>query len=440
MRALVVAPQPFFSPRGTPFSVYYRTLVTAELGVEVDLLTYGDGEDVDIPGVRIHRIPRFPLFGTAKVGPSPLKAFLDVFILARMVAMLLRRRYDFVHAHEEAVFLCLLLRPLLRFPFVYDMHSSLPQQLTNFQFTKSKAIIRAFEWLENRCLRRAAAVITICPDLAQYAEPRMPAAERHFLIENSIFEPVRLVRPGDAGAAPETGAQDAAPAGRPLVFYAGTLEAYQGMDVLVSGFARARERCPDAFLLVVGGTPDQVERYRTLAAREGLDGHCRFTGRVDQATAKRLAADADVLTSPRVAGTNTPLKIYEQLASGKPLVATRIHSHTQVLTDDVAFLVDPDPGSIAEGLVAALTDAPRAARVAEAAKALYERDYSRPVYVGKMRRLLGLLTGEAPRQGEADERAREVREEIHEVRLPVKGEDLHGLRGDRHGRLNQRHR
>jgi len=60
VRVLVVAPQPFFSPRGTPFSVYYRTLVTAELGARIDLLTYGEGDDVDIPGVRVIRIPRFP--------------------------------------------------------------------------------------------------------------------------------------------------------------------------------------------------------------------------------------------------------------------------------------------------------------------------------------------------------------------------------------------
>lgn len=38
-KALVVAPQPFFTERGTPFSVYYRTQVKAQLGVDVDLLT-----------------------------------------------------------------------------------------------------------------------------------------------------------------------------------------------------------------------------------------------------------------------------------------------------------------------------------------------------------------------------------------------------------------
>ena len=46
MKALVSAPQAFLSPRGTPFSVYYRTPVTAHLGVQIDLLTYGQGQDV----------------------------------------------------------------------------------------------------------------------------------------------------------------------------------------------------------------------------------------------------------------------------------------------------------------------------------------------------------------------------------------------------------
>lgn len=70
MKALVIAPQPFFSPRGTPFSVYYRTLVMAQIGVEIDLLTYGQGQDVEIPGVRIIRIPRFEFLGPVKIGPS----------------------------------------------------------------------------------------------------------------------------------------------------------------------------------------------------------------------------------------------------------------------------------------------------------------------------------------------------------------------------------
>ena len=125
MKALVIAPQPFFSPRGTPFSVYYRTLVTASQGVEIDLLTYGEGRDVDIPGVRIVRIPRVRFLEPVPVGPSFRKLLLDKLLVLWTLGMLIRNRYDVVHAHEEAVFFSRFLKPLFRFRLVYDMHSAL---------------------------------------------------------------------------------------------------------------------------------------------------------------------------------------------------------------------------------------------------------------------------------------------------------------------------
>ena len=170
MKILVIAPQPFFTPRGTPFSVYYRSLVSAELGADIDLLTYGEGQDVDIPGVRIVRIPMLPFLGSIKVGPSWAKLVLDVLMLIWTIALLMRRRYDAVHAHEEAIFFSRFLKRLFGFKLIYDMHSSLPQQLSNFKFTESKLLIGLFRKLEDTCLRASDVVISICPDLANYVE------------------------------------------------------------------------------------------------------------------------------------------------------------------------------------------------------------------------------------------------------------------------------
>lgn len=393
LRALVVSPQPFYSPRGTPFSVYYRTLISAEQMVEIDLLTYGEGLDVAIDGVHIHRIPRFAWLGGVPVGPSLLKLFLDVFLFVWVVAFLVRRRYDFVHAHEEAIFFCRILKPLFRVKLVYDMHSSLPSQLSNFGFTKSRFLIGAFERLERAAISSCDAVITICPDLAEYALGLIDDPGKHFLIENSIFEDVKLARrPGGterAGPKPET--DPPLPRDRPLVVYAGTLEPYQGIDLLMQAFDLVRRDRPDAFLLVVGGSPDQVLAYGNQARDLGIGADCRFMGRQPQAEARRLVARAAVQVSPRTHGTNTPLKIYEQLANGIPLVATDIYSHRQVLDDDVAFLSEPEPAAFARGIIDALIRPDeRAARVA-AAQRLYAEKYSREVYVGKMRRLLDRL-------------------------------------------------
>jgi glycosyltransferase involved in cell wall biosynthesis len=388
MRALVLAPQPFFSPRGTPFSVYYRTLVTAELGVDVDLLTYGEGEDVQIPGVRLIRIPRLPFTHNVPIGPSLKKLVLDAVMLIWTVGLLLRHRYDFVHAHEESVFFCRLLKPLFRFKLVYDMHSSLPEQLANFRFTASRLLVGMFELLERSALKAATAVVTICPDLAEYVEPRIEDQSRHVLIENSIFDRVQVAPPPD-GVQKMTLVPQLP--NRPLVVYTGTLEAYQGIDLLIQAFGRVHHRRPDASLVLVGGTPGQVARYRALADAQGLNGECIFTGRVPQSTARCLAQRATVLTSPRVSGSNTPLKVYEQLASGIPLVATRIRSHTQVLDDDVCFLVEPTVDGIADGICEALANSDRRQAVTSHALELYEARYARPVYEEKMRSLLTML-------------------------------------------------
>jgi glycosyltransferase involved in cell wall biosynthesis len=390
MKALVIAPEPFFTPRGTPFSVYYRALLMAESGVEIDLLTYGEGRDVVIPGCRIIRIPRFRLLGPVEVGPSLLKLFLDGWLTLWAIALLMRNRYTFVHAHEEAVFFCRFLQPLFRFKLVYDMHSSLPQQLTNFKFTTSRALIGVFRLLERSSLNAAAAVITICPDLAQYALAEGVRPERHFLIENSLFDDVRFA-PNSHASPEESGDEPPAPLNGPLIVYAGTLEGYQGIDILIRAFAKVRETRPDARMLIVGGTARQVEEYGALARGLSLSDTCTFTGWVSKKAAGAYVARASVLVSPRRQGTNTPLKIYEQLASGKPLVATNIWSHTQVLDESVCFLVEPEPESMARGLIEALEDGAKRDRVVAAAMKLYETRYSRAIYESKIHGLLQVL-------------------------------------------------
>jgi glycosyltransferase involved in cell wall biosynthesis len=394
MKTLVVAPQPFFTPRGTPFSVYYRTLVMAEQGAEVDLLTYGQGADVDLPSTRIVRIPAMRWMGPIPVGPSWKKLFLDVFMIAWTIGLLIRHRYKVVHAHEEAVFWCRYLKPLFGFKLIYDMHSSLPQQLTNFAFTKSRLTISFFRHLEEHCLINADAVVTICPDLRDYALASGVKPERHLLIENSIFDDVKIRKPAVAAAAVSGGAaQPPLPAlRRPLVVYTGTFEPYQGIDILIKAFAEASKSLPDAMLLLVGGTAAQVAAMKELVRTLGMEQRIVFTGVVDKKMAMHYTQLADALVSPRRSGTNTPLKIYEQLASGKPLVATRIWSHTQVLSDDVCVLVEPDPQSMAVGLVRALSDQEQAARLVANARKLYDENYARPIYVRKIRELLQIVS------------------------------------------------
>lgn len=384
MRILMIAPQPFFSPRGTPFSVYYRTLALAAMGHEVDIVTYHLGRDVSIPGVRIHRIAAVPFVDSVKIGPSGPKLVLDFVLFWKCLGMLLTGRYGAVHAHEEAVFFCLAYRWVLpRLKFIYDMHSSLPQQLRNFDFSKNRWLIGLFSRLERWALARASAVITICPDLQRTVEG-LGIKTPSVLIENSLIDLIDFTDTGDE-------LSDALInwdrfEGRRLIVYCGTFEPYQGIPMLLESVRHVAARRPDALFVLIGGTPAQIEAMRGKARELGLGKLVVFTGNLHPNTVKRFVRRADALVSPRLKGTNTPLKIYEYLASGKPIVATRLETHTQVLSEKEAVLTECDPASFAEGILSVLEQPSLA--MGEQARALYDHAYGQLAYSDRLRKVM----------------------------------------------------
>ena len=165
MRILTIAPQPFFEPRGTPFSEYYRARAMTELGHEVDIVTYPIGEDVEMAGLRIFRAPRVPGLRSVSIGPSLAKIPLDTLVFTSSFRRLLTERYDLLDCHEEAGLMGVVLSRLFSVPTLYDMHSSLPEQLSNFRYSRSRLLRSLFDFGERVTVRQSAGVIVICPYL-----------------------------------------------------------------------------------------------------------------------------------------------------------------------------------------------------------------------------------------------------------------------------------
>ena len=167
VRILMIAPEPFFEPRGTPFSEFHRIRALTALGHQVDLVTYPFGADVAMPGLRVFRSLRPPFVRGVEIGPSAAKLPLDALLALTACRRALGGRYDAVHSHEEGGAIGVVLATLLRVPHLYDMHSSLPQQLTNFAFSGSRLVRGVFAFVERLMIRRSRAVIVICPSLEE---------------------------------------------------------------------------------------------------------------------------------------------------------------------------------------------------------------------------------------------------------------------------------
>jgi glycosyltransferase involved in cell wall biosynthesis len=384
----MIAPEPVLEPRGTPFSVYHRAKALASLGYEVDLVTYPLGKDVAVPGLRIYRAPALPFIQKVKIGPSLAKIPLDVLVFFTAVRRLLWRRYRYIHTHEEAGLMGVLLASVFGCKHLYDMHSDLSQQMSNFSFTQNKLLIGLIEALQKLIVSKADAVIAICPDL-EHTVARMAPGKRVYMIENVAVD--EALPPADERDV-EKLRQDLKLGIDPVLLYTGTFEGYQGIDILLKSVAIVKKTYPNARYVLVGGRPEQVEEQRRLATELGINDMVRFTGQRPLEEMPRYMALADILLSPRSEGTNSPLKLYTYLRSGKPILATSIFSHTQILTPEMASLVPPTAQGLADGALALLQNPEQAKAMGERGRQVAEKNYSWSAFLEKNRRAYSEFT------------------------------------------------
>lgn len=371
MRILLIAPHPFYQERGTPIDVLLVLRVLGERpNTRVDLLTLHEGSDVSIPNVNIIRIPPPPGVHTVRPGFS-LNKLVCFFYLFRQAWRLLRRqRYDVMHAGEEAAFIALILGRLHGVPYVYDLDSSVAQQMV-----EQKPILRflspMFNALESLAIRRSLMTLPVCNALAELCRRR---GARHSITLHDISQLKTPGAPATGFLKAELGIQGV------LMLYSGNLEAYQGIDLLLESFALAAPRQADLYLAVIGGTPHQVRRYQRKADQLGLAGRAFLLGPRPFAALDRHLAEADILVCPRIRGLNTPMKVFAFLHAGRAVLVTDLPTHSQILTPEVVLMAPATPAGFSAGMLQLARDPALRAKLSEAGRAFVEADHTYPAH------------------------------------------------------------
>lgn len=374
MRILLVAPQPFYQERGTPIAVRMLVEVLCGQGHAVDLLTYHEGADLDIEGLRILRTPALPGLRHVPIGISWKKLVCDLLLSARLLGLALSRRYHVIHAVEEAVFPAILLRSSARARVVYDMDSMLGESLVS-KWRLLRPAERMLRAMERAVIRRSDAVFAVCDDLARHATVDAPDVPV-FLIEDVALPSQQF----GGGAEPLRELLNIA---GPLALYVGNLQRYQGVEQVVRAMAEL-PRSLDLTLVLIGGAPEDVVRVRSLVLKLHLGEQIYLLGPRPLAQLTGFLTQADILISPRLRGSNTPMKIYSYMHSGTAILASRIASHTQVLDDDCALLVDSNPQALAKGLATLAADGTLRARLGAAARRRAAERYSFEAFRSKV--------------------------------------------------------
>ncbi len=340
MKVLFLSPQPFFIPRGTPIAVA-NLLKALEGQIEGKLLTFALGDDIEIP-FEIQRLDRIPFTRTPPPGFSFTKFFYDLSMFDETVRV--ARKFDLIHGVEEANFTALFVKKLFGIPYVYDMDSILSSQLEGL-------MAKAAKILEKKALKQAIAVIAVSPSLAQYAEK---FNRNVFLLPDT---PYFHEFPEEEGLKEKLGWE-----GKFVFLYAGNFSSYQGIEFLIRAFKIAKK---GNFLLALVGGKMKID-----------EPSIKVYPPVQPEEVNVYLKAADVLLSPRLVGVNTPMKIYSYLAAGKPIIASKIESHTQVLNSEVAVLLPLDERAWAESMEKLSVDSELRLKLGNAARQLFLEEYS----------------------------------------------------------------
>ena len=206
----------------------------------------------------------------------------------------------------------------LGIPHILEVNAPLAEEEARFRGLRLGPLTRALEgWI----MRRADRVVVVSRALEAHARRLGVRADRIVVLPNAVDE--RLFHPGrDGGPVRERYHLD----GSFVVGFAGTLKPWHGLDHLLRAVALFAGALPQARLLVVGDGPERVKLIG-LARELDLAGRVHFTGHVTHEMVGDYLAACDVLVAPYGPLENhwfSPLKVYEYLAVGRPVIASSV--------------------------------------------------------------------------------------------------------------------
>jgi glycosyltransferase involved in cell wall biosynthesis len=365
MQVLVVVPFAFHRETGSSLSTYYRILVLSEVVDSVTVITTPHGKDINGNKIKIIRTPSRKFFQTYEPGEYFKRSIYEIFLFFKTIKLLISIDYQAVFIHGTSIYWGFLLNYFFKLPVVATVHGNIQVDLEKWNVSSNPSLKKLASKVENKMISSFSYII---------AEHE---SVRKILLDAGIkTEKIRLIRIAvkKVNASVTTRINE-----KFVILYTGTFVKIQNIDLLYDMMSVLPVEKFE--LIVVGGNEKEIEREKLKIKEKALENKIRLIPRQEQIDLKKYYDLADVVVSPREYGHDTPMKIFDYLNFGKCILATDMPVHTEILNNDVAFLVKPTPGSFASKMLE-LREKPELIKQKEAkARTCFEENFSFEIMV-----------------------------------------------------------
>jgi glycosyltransferase involved in cell wall biosynthesis len=326
----VVAACPFPYPRGTPIRILRMAESLVARGHHVEVVTYHLGQAMEDLTFPIHRIPRVPTYNRLVPGPTYQKLLLvDPLLTAKLFSLLRSKHFDVIHAHHyEGLLASLPASRWFNVPVVFDVHTLLSSELPYYPL----GLPRSWLYRIGECLDR------LIPPRADHIVAVTHAIRDKLMRQIGIAgDKVTTVYTAHEGGASGPAPGDEVREAPNTLIYTGTLESYQGIDLMLKALRKVLDQRPDVRLKIVSDSTLEPHRHliQDLHLADNLD--------LVQADYFRLGRDlhsAMIALSPRVICDGLPVKVLNYMATGRAIVA--FAGSAEILKNEQTGLVIKD--------------------------------------------------------------------------------------------------